>query len=105
MSKTTNTLLAFLTGAATGALLGILYAPDKGSNTRDRLSFQLDKYKKKLEGILDEIIEGKEQIGSEAKSEGERVISDAKMKAEKLLDDVDELIGQIKSTPEGSSKE
>jgi gas vesicle protein len=105
MSRTTNTLLAFLTGAATGAILGILYAPDKGSNTRDRLSYQLDKYKKKLEELLDEIVEGKEHIGSEAKTEGERVISDAKMKAEKLLDDVDELIGQIKSTPEEGNKE
>ncbi|MFB3057603.1 MAG: YtxH domain-containing protein, partial [Ignavibacteriaceae bacterium] len=36
MSKSTNTLLSFLLGAATGAILGILYAPDKGSNTRDK---------------------------------------------------------------------
>ena len=99
MSKKTNTLLAFLTGAATGAILGILYAPDKGSNTRDRLSFQLDKYKKKLEEILDEMVDGKEDFSSEAKSEGQKVISDAKVKAEKLLDDVDELIGQIKKSP------
>ena len=99
MSKKTNTLLAFLTGAATGAILGILYAPDKGSNTRDRLSFQLDKYKKKLEETLDEMVDGKEDFSSEAKSEGQKVISDAKVKAEKLLDDVDELIGQIKKSP------
>lgn len=37
--------LAFLSGAALGAIVGILYAPDKGKNTRDRLSYQLDKYK------------------------------------------------------------
>ena len=100
MSKTTNTLLAFLTGAATGAILGILYAPDKGVNTRDRLSYQLDKYRKRLEEILDELVEGKLEHDSVAKSEGKRVISDARVKAEKLLDDVDELIGQIKGSPE-----
>ena len=100
MANKTSTFLAFLTGMAAGGILGILYAPDKGSNTRDRLSFQLDKYKKKLQELLDEIIEGKDEAVSEAKSEGEKVISDAKEKAEKLLDDVDELIGQIKKGPE-----
>jgi len=96
MGKTTNTVLAFLTGASTGVILGILYAPDKGTNTRDRLSFQLDKYKVKIDELLKEILEGKELVNNNARTEGERVINDAKEKAEQLLEDVDELLGQIK---------
>jgi len=97
MSKSTNTLLSFLLGAATGAILGILYAPDKGSNTRDKLSYRLDKYKKMLEDLVEDLISGKEDIPqSEAKTEGEKVINDAKERAEKLLEDVDSLIGHIK---------
>lgn len=101
MGKGSSNLLAFVVGAATGAMWGILYAPDKGQNTRDKLSYQLDKYKKQLEELLEDLINGKMEISSEAKEEGEKVISDARVKAEKLLTDVDDLIDQIKSGEKG----
>ena len=94
--KSRNSLLAFLVGAATGAVLGILYAPDKGSHTRDKLSYQLDKYKKMLEDLLNDLMEGKKIHFSEAKDKSEKVVSEAKEKAERLLEDVDSLIHQIK---------
>ena len=97
MSKTTDNLMSFLAGAAAGAILGILYAPDKGTNTRERLTYRLEKYKQKLEELLEELMEEEgEPVTSFARSEGEKVIQDAREKAEKLLEDVDSLIGQIK---------
>jgi len=96
MSKRSNSALAFLLGAATGAILGVLYAPDKGSSTRDKLSFLVDKYKSELEQLINSLVDNEDGSSSIAKEKGKKVINDAKEKAEKLLEDVDELIGQIK---------
>jgi gas vesicle protein len=95
--KSGNTLLAFIMGAAAGAFLGILYAPEKGSTTREKLSFQLDKYRKLLAELIDDFVSGKETpLTSEAKSMGQKVVDETKNKAERLLEDVDVLLEQIR---------
>jgi len=90
-----NSFVSFITGAVVGAALGILYAPDKGKNTRDKLNFALDKYSEKLQEIIDELIEGKSEPISMAKSEGEKVIADAIQQAEQLKKEVDALRNRI----------
>ena len=35
--KTSNVILGVLAGAAIGALIGVMYAPDKGTHTRKKL--------------------------------------------------------------------
>jgi gas vesicle protein len=97
--KSGNTLLAFLVGAAAGVAIGILYAPEKGSVTREKLSFKLDKYRKMLQDLVNDLIEGKETpLTSEAKNQGQKVVDETKTKAEKLLDDVDSLLEQMRNT-------
>ncbi len=89
-------LFGLFTGVGIGTVVGILYAPDTGTNTRDKITFRLDKYKYKLEELLEQLIQGRNLQENTAKSEGERVITDAREKAEKLLIDVEELLTQIK---------
>jgi gas vesicle protein len=97
MSKRSGTLMAFVFGAAAGAVLGILYAPDKGTATREKLSFQLDKYRSMLQEVVNDFVSGKETpLTSEAKSQGQKVVDEAKNKAERLLEDVDVLLEQIR---------
>lgn len=96
MNKLIIGFLGLFTGLGIGTVVGILYAPDTGTNTRDKITFRLDKYKDKLEELLEELIQGRTLQENTAKSEGEKVITEAKEKAEKLLMDVEELLSQIK---------
>lgn len=96
MSKTGSSTLALLAGMVVGAIFGILYAPDKGVNTRDKFAYNLEKYRLKLEELLADIGRTKEAMPhSAARSSGEKVINDAREKAQQLLHDVDELLNQI----------
>jgi len=95
MKKSVSLLLTFVAGISAGAAIGILYAPDEGKNTRDKISFQLDRYREKLRDMLTNLKNQSELPISAAKSEGERIIQDTKTEAEKLLSDVEALMGQI----------
>ena len=97
MSKSSKTFWAFMTGAAIGSVLGILYAPDKGENTRNKLLYQLQKYRDQLQNLISDLVEGKEIPETMAKSEGKKVVNDAREKAERLLEDVESMMSQIKA--------
>jgi gas vesicle protein len=97
MSRGSAHLLFFTVGVTVGAAIGILYAPDEGKSTRDKLSFQLTKYRDKLKDILNKLngAEVDNSPMSAAKSESQRIINDTRAEAEKLLSDVEALMGQI----------
>ncbi len=50
-------LLGILAGAATGALLGILFAPDKGSATRKKILDKGEKYAEDLKEKFGEFVD------------------------------------------------
>lgn len=95
MSRSTVGFLSLVTGAAVGLAVGVLFAPDKGSNTRGRVSYNLFRFRSSLEDLLREL-QNSEATDSAAKTQSEQVISEAKGRAEELLKDVETLIGQIK---------
>ncbi len=76
-NKTENTKAALLIGVALGAVAGILFAPDKGSNTRKKIKDGLDHDKNDL----------KNKFGDLSDSVKEK-LSDTKFDLEETYDDL-----------------
>ena len=81
MSKnSTNSFISFLVGLIFGGVFGILFAPDKGNNTRDRLTYRLNQYKRKLEELIDEIIDEKRMLIPKQKQKVKKLLIMQKVK-------------------------
>lgn len=59
MNNTTKILAAFAAGALVGAIAGVLFAPDKGSETRKKIS---EEGKKLANSMKDKFKTGKEKF-------------------------------------------
>jgi gas vesicle protein len=71
--STSKTLLGFIAGAAVGAAIGILFAPDKGTETRRKISEQSNDLADNLKGKFTDLVDGVKDKFSSVKSEAEDV--------------------------------
>ena len=81
-------LLGVLAGVAVGATLGILFAPDKGSVTRKKISAKGDDYAEELEEKFNEFIESVTQKFETMKEDATRLTENGQAKAEEVVAEV-----------------
>jgi len=97
MSKSKDITIGALIGAVVGSAVALLYAPDKGSNTRNVLSYRLSNYKNELTELIEKLSDEKQTI-SDAKKQGDLVVEDARQRAEDLINEAEDLLGSIEET-------
>jgi gas vesicle protein len=82
--SSTKFILGALVGAVVGVQIGILIAPDKGENTRKKLSQKSGEYLDEATGKLNQFFEGLTQKISEVSGEVEKLSKNAKSEVNKI---------------------
>ena len=99
-SKTENSLLALLAGAAIGVGLGILFAPDKGSKTREKMKDGFDDLKDQAKSKWDSLEEETKEKFSKSKEDlietVEDLLSNSSYKAEEAITFLEEKLAELK---------
>lgn len=100
MAKSGSTFLALLTGAAIGAGLGMLYAPESGEETRKKLGENARKTQDDLNKRYKETSSNLSQKAKQAKSDFEQrleeTLSSASYKADEILSSLETKLEELK---------
>ncbi|AXT57157.1 YtxH domain-containing protein [Aquimarina sp. AD1] len=101
MSSNNNSLLGILAATAVGAALGVLFAPDKGVNTRKKIVDEAQNAKENLtreasilqHKITDTVVAQKDTLDTKVES----LVSDASYKAEDLITTLEKKLNELKA--------
>jgi len=102
MAGKTGTLVAVLAGAAIGAGLGILFAPDQGANTRRKIKEGYGTKKDELKEKITELTEQlKNKIGSskaDLESQFDHLVANVESEKDDIINTLERKLEQLKNT-------
>lgn len=86
--KSRKVLFGLLAGVATGTALGVLFAPDKGSSTRRKISNTANQYASGIKDKSNSLANGVAQKFQAVKDEGSRIAGNFRHKAKETEADL-----------------
>ena len=100
MAKIANTLFGFAAGTAVGLGLGILFAQDKGENTRkkikDSVRDTVDELKEQLESLTKSLRNKSSEIKGTLEERVDDLLSDTDYNSEDLIDLLEKKLASMK---------
>lgn len=101
MNNNSNTFLGILAGTVIGAALGILFAPDKGSATRKKITEQAETAK---DNITESTLDLRDRVASTMASQRatldtqlESIVSDVSHKTEDVITTLEKKLAELKA--------
>lgn len=82
--KTNKVILGVLSGIAAGAVMGILFAPDKGKKTRKKIKNVSSDYADELKDKFDSALDTMSKKYDTLKQDGQDLIQEGKSKFENI---------------------
>ena len=95
--STGKVLLGVLAGVATGAVLGILFAPEKGTETRKKISKKGEDYADGLKDKFNEFIETVSENFNSVKGQAENLADAGKSRLQEANRDVKGVVSDATS--------
>lgn len=100
MSKIANTLFGFTAGTAVGVGLGLLFAQDKGENTRKKIKNSVrdtvDELKEQLESLTKSLRNKSSEIKGTLEERVDNLLSDTDYNSEDLIDLLEKKLASMK---------
>ena len=101
MNNNSNTLLGILAGTAIGATLGILFAPDRGSNTRqkiaDKAAATRDSHTETALDLRDKAAQTVATKRENLDTQLESIVSDVSHKTEDVITSLEKKLAELKT--------